>query len=308
MENIVEITSHNYKAYINMTRGANCVSLRNEKYKASILREADYSKELDNPYLYGMPILYPVNRISGGSFIFEGREYRFPVNEPATNCHLHGVIHNEPFEIVAKENNSIKCGYRQEKTSFFPHSFKIEITYSLGENGLEQITEIFNLSDRNMPNFLGFHTTFNIPFVEGSSVDGIVIKADLGEEIERNMKNYLPTGNILPIDDITRKIKGGKFNPFEKIISRHYKADCGGVMEIKDRTAGIKMVYENDDKFGWRLIYNGNADEYICLEPMTCMANCQNSPFERELAGFDYIEPDSSKVYISKIRLEELQE
>lgn len=53
---------------------------------------------------------------------------------------------------------------------------------------MEEKTEIFNLSAQNMPNFLGFRTTFNIPFVEGSVVEGITVKADLGDEIERDMK------------------------------------------------------------------------------------------------------------------------
>ena len=66
--NIYEITSGEYSAKINLSRGANCISLRNMRYHALILREPDYSSELDNPYLYGMPILFPVNRIDGGCF------------------------------------------------------------------------------------------------------------------------------------------------------------------------------------------------------------------------------------------------
>ena len=74
MERIYEIKHGDYTAKINLSRGANCVSLRNKKYNAVILREPDYDKVPDNPYLYGMPILYPANRISGGRFEFEKRE------------------------------------------------------------------------------------------------------------------------------------------------------------------------------------------------------------------------------------------
>ena len=66
------IKSNNYIAQINVSRGANCISLRHEGYGAKILREPEYTR-LDNPYLYGMPILYPNNRISGGRFSFENR-------------------------------------------------------------------------------------------------------------------------------------------------------------------------------------------------------------------------------------------
>jgi len=66
-QKIIELKSGAYSAKINLSRGANCISLRNEKYNAMLLREPDYSRELDNPYLYGMPILFPVNRIAGAN-------------------------------------------------------------------------------------------------------------------------------------------------------------------------------------------------------------------------------------------------
>ena len=91
--------------------------------------------------------------------------------------------------------------------------------------------------------------------------------------------------------------------PLEKVISRHYRIENTGRIELMDTNRGIKLIYENDNNFKWRLFYNGNANEYICLEPMTCMANCQNAPFERDYSGFDFIPPYSSKEYISKIYL-----
>ena len=63
----------------------------------------------------------------------------------------------------------------------------------------------------------------------------------------------------------------------------------------------IKYTYENDEKYSFRLIYN--QGEYICLEPQNCMANCQNSPFERGCAGFDFLKPKEIKRYYSRIRV-----
>ena len=78
------IRAGDYTATIDLSAGANCIRLRNEKYGAALLREPPENP--DNPYLYGMPVLFPVNRISGGRFRFQGREYVFPINEPATGC------------------------------------------------------------------------------------------------------------------------------------------------------------------------------------------------------------------------------
>ena len=300
---IVKLQAGDYTALINTERGANCISLRNSKYNAVILREPNKSGVLDNPYLYGMPILYPVNRISGGSFEFEGRIYRFPINEPQTNCHLHGMMHEMEFEISEIGDSFVKCVFERQYLDF-PHRFRVEMKYSLSENGLLHKTKITNLSSENMPNFLGFHTTFNIPFLKGALAENVRLYAEIGNEIERD-RNYLPTGKLLLYDDVAEKINIGEFMPLEKVISRHCKSKKGGQIELTDIKQGIKLVYENDEKFGWQLFYNGSADGYICLEPMTCMANCQNSPFDREYAGFDSIAPYSSKEYVSRIYLED---
>ena len=55
------------------------------------------------------------------------------------------------------------------------------------------------------------------------------------------------------------------------------------------------------------LIYGGGKEGYLCLEPQTCLANCQNAPFPRNKSGFDYIQPKKSKSYWSKIYLEEIK-
>ncbi len=135
MNNIITIKSENWTAKINLSRGANCISLKNSKFSADILREPDYSKELDNPYIYGMPILFPVNRISGGEFEFEGRKYKFPVNELETNCHLHGELHNMPFEAEELGGDFVKCIFKAPYLDF-PRRFILSVTYRLTESGL----------------------------------------------------------------------------------------------------------------------------------------------------------------------------
>ncbi len=304
--NIYEIKHGAYSAKINLSRGANCISLRNSQYNANILREPDYSKPLDNPYLYGMPILFPVNRISGGKFEFEGREYVFPVNEPNTGCHIHGMVHEQEFQIVSGGEDYVICSYRptgRERYFGGQHEFEIIISYYLTDAGLEQRTEIKNLSSENMPVMIGFHTTFQIPFMENQSVNDLRILADVTDLIERNMDTYLPTGNILKQDEITKQFQQGIFPPFSQGISRHYKSGANGEMCIRDTKRNLSVRYDNSANMGFRLLYNGNADEYICMEPQNCLVNYMNEEFDKEYAGFEYLSPRKSKIYISKISI-----
>ncbi|MBQ9116954.1 MAG: aldose 1-epimerase [Clostridia bacterium] len=305
----VSIIGGGYTAVINADRGANCISLRNDRYRASLLREPDYGDEKANPYLYGMPILFPVNRISGGKFDFEGRTYVFPINEPSTDCALHGELHRAPFSVIEQTENSVTLRYTATESSpylSFPHSFSVTIRYSLSEGGLTHSTALTNHSKLNMPYFLGFHTTFNLPFSELSEKRDLRARVGLSLEYERNMKNYLPTGVCPSPDRVTEQLSSGKFVPCGEHISRHYKADASGIMSITDVKNGISLIYESCAELGYRLIYNGDGTEYICMEPQTCIANCQNSPFPREEVGFSYLAPGETKVFYSRIFIERM--
>ena len=287
-----------YTARINLDSGANCISLRNDKYGAKILREP--GEVVDNPYLYGMPVLFPVNRISGGRFSFEGREYVFPINEPDTLCHLHGTLHRTAFELLEKTDSKLSCIYRadEEKPYLqFPHSFEIQVDYELSQGGLTHTARVHNLSDTNMPVLLGFHTTFNARFYPGNGP--IRVRVPVAVEYERNMKNYLPTGHKPASDAVSTALNTGEFDPFSAPISRHYRGN--GNMVIYDEENDLSVVYEIDEKMPFRLIYNGKADGYICLEPQTSLANSPNSPISREEAGFGWIAPGQTVTYTFRI-------
>ena len=111
-----------------------------------------------------------------------------------------------------------------------------------------------------------------------------------------------PTGRLLPPDAIARELNAGTFAPSAHTLSRNCFAARTGKIELRDTKRRIAVVYAVDRQFPFRLIY-GQAGGYICLEPMTCMANCQNAPFERALAGFDCIPPGETKTYRSQIYL-----
>ena len=306
MKNKKRITLGDWSGVIDTDHGANCISLQNKKYDAMILREPPQDRALDNPYLYGMPILFPVNRIERGRFTFEGREYVFPINEPATGCHLHGELHRMAFEVVEEGESYVKCRFRAEKREYlgFPHAFEICQEYALKQDGLHHTVTVRNRSSENMPVFLGFHTTFQTCFTSKSSPDDIRVFADITEEFERNMAvNYLPTGVRPPFDAVSEALAKGEYRPFEGKASRHYRGQ--GLMIVTDVGQGLRLVYENDEAYGYRLIFNGGDEGYICLEPQTCLANCQNAPFPRAETGFDWIEAGKSKIYRSRIDLEE---
>lgn len=306
MDNIVSIKHGDYSAKINILAGANCISLKNDKYRISVLREPKQDKPEDNPYIYGMPILFPANRISNGKFVFNGNEYIFPINETTTGSHLHGSLHNLPFELLNSSADFVECIYESDENySYFPHKFAVKSAYYLSDDGMLQKVTVSNLSDREMPNFIGFHTTFNLKFAPYVEKENVRVYADVSNEIERDARTYIPTGKILDECAITKQLNSKGFKPFGNPISKHYKAGDNGIIKISDIKSGLEIIYENDRKYGWRLFYNGNSEDYICLEPQNCIVDCANTVFDRNYAKFESIPPHSEKTYISKIYIKE---
>ena len=305
---IIELCGGGYTARINLSRGANCISLRHSATGARILREPPDPMRLDNPYLYGMPLLFPVNRIFGGRFVFRGREYVFPVNEPNTGCHLHGTLHETPFAVTARSGDSLTAEYTADAAHpylSFPHAFTLRLSYCLEADGLHLETALTNRSDTDMPYFLGFHTTFSLAMTPKTNAEAVLAKAELSREIERDMTTYLPTGRLPEFDAVSAALAAGTWHPASGAISRHYRAGGGGLLTLTDPETGLRMVYRNDAAFGYRLIY-GDGKAFLCMEPQTCMANAANAPFAREETGFAFLRPDETKQFHSQIGLEEI--
>ena len=299
----ITLRGGDYRAVIDVAHGANCISLRNERYGISILREPPVGQAKDNPFLYGMPLLFPANRISSGRFFFEKRLYDFGINEENTACHLHGLLHDRPFEVAEANEGCVKCKLEVDKDSIypsFPHRFCIRIEYTLDENGLSQRIEVSNRSSKSMPCLLGFHTTFNARTANG---EPYLVSANVGSAYERD-SHYLPTGYLLPYDAIDEKLQNGTFIACGERISRHYSTCGDGLMTLTDQKRGLRILYENDKKYAYRLIFNGKADEFICLEPQNCLVNAPNAETPLTKRGFDVIGAYKTKIYKSKIYIQ----
>ena len=87
------------------------------------------------------------------------------------------------------------------------------------------------LKERNPVDKL--NTTFHIPFLQGGNSDDVRVLTEVKDLVERNMQVCLPTGKILPEDEVTAKLCQGEFIPFEAVISRQYFKKDGGRYALK---------------------------------------------------------------------------
>ena len=182
----VEFSKGEYTALLIPEMGANLVRLANTRLGAEILRTpgpGEIETFRSRPQVFGLPILFPPNRIADGRYVFEGRTYQYPITIERERNYHHGVLKSEAF-LVSKARETdrevmIECRYYANAGNDavyrdFPHEFKCKITYRLTAEGLEQEVVFFNRSETRMPLGVGFHTPLTIPFAGGTDADYVM--------------------------------------------------------------------------------------------------------------------------------------
>ena len=304
---MIQLTGGGYTAWILPERGGNCVRL--EKGGVEALRTPEKLEDIakGNPYLFGTPLLFPPNRISGARFTFEGREYIFPLNEPKTGCFLHGTMHETPFQIAKQSQSALLLRYTATKGApylSFPHAFTLTLSYTLSEDGLSQKTVFTNDSAENMPVALAFHTTFRLPFAPDGKPEDVRLTLDTSREFSRNMDTFLPDGGAASEYPGKEEMAEGSFVPTAHTISRLFAMGDRHEMLLTDAASGARVRYQASDAYGYWMVFNGGAKDFLCVEPQSWLSNCPNAPFPREEMGFAFIAPGESKAYETLMQIE----
>ncbi|MDE5622978.1 MAG: aldose 1-epimerase, partial [Alistipes sp.] len=279
----VEFSKGDYRALLVPSVGANLVRLADTRLGVEILRtpEADEVESFKTrPQVFGLPVLFPPNRIADGTYTFEGRTYRYPITVEKEHNYHHGILKGLPFVVSkASENDEevlVECRYYSNAGNDaifrdFPHEFKCKIVYRLTAEGLEQEVCFTNRSAERMPVGVGFHTPMRIPFAGGTDAD-YVMRAAVAEEVELNDRN-LPTGKKLPLSEKFAKLRGEglRVTGCEAIeagftlgeIEVDGKPYRGALVE--NLWTGVRTFYEVDEQTTyWTNWNNGGQVPYCC--------------------------------------------
>ncbi len=259
------LQNEEYVAAISAKRGGTCFRLFHKQSGRELLRFPKDEEELQaSVFLYGNPILFPCNRIRGGTFTFEGRNYTFPVNEPSTGCHIHGALYTLPFAVIEQTERSVLLRYQARAGEYlgFPHAFAVERAYELTQEGLTERTSFENLSENTMPLMLAFHTTF-------LAKDGY-FRAPVAEEQLRN-EHFLPTGEYAKDRAREREMQSGEYPVGEEHLSALYRLE-GDRVAITDGEYEIEYVASKE--YGYRMVYAEKGAGFLVAEPQTCAIDC----------------------------------
>ena len=260
---------------------------------------------------YGLPILFPPNRIDGGHFTFAGKEYQFEVNEPATGNSLHGFLHKEPWEIEALQDSDdevvVRLFYHAEPGwahyDVYPVTFLAEVIYTLNKEGLFQEVRITNTGKEVMPYGLGWHTAFRI-------TPSTVMNIAVGNRVEMS-ERILPTGNLLPLSEDEQKLRAEGLNPVYAEMDDHFTAKPfasginGAVLTHKEE--GTRVIYTVDPFYKHWMVWNCNQEgSFVCIEPQNWRVNAPNLPIPAEESGMGSIEAGETLVVKACVKAERI--
>lgn len=305
----VEFSKGDYTALLVPSVGANLVRLAHTRLGAEILRTpaADEVETFrSRPQIFGLPILFPPNRIEDGRYTFDGRTYQYPITIEKEHNYHHGILKGQPFAVSkAVETDDevlIECRYYSNAANDaifrdFPHEFKCKITYRLSAGGLKQEVMLANRSRTPMPVGVGFHTPMRIPFADGTDAD-YVMRVAVGEQVELSGRN-LPTGRKLPLSEQFAKLRDGglRVTGCEAIEAgftlREIEVDgkpFRGAL-VENLRTGVCTFYEVDEQTTyWTLWNNGGQVPYCCPEPQSWTTNAPNAA-DPAAAGFQSVAP-----------------
>lgn len=284
--------------------GNNCYSFRiraNDEWLDLIDPPPDLATLKDEPTRYGNPILFPFpNRIRGGRFTFEGREYIFD-KAPGTPNSIHGLLLNQPYQVESVDTAagaSIVCCLDSREfpavTRQYPLPFEICITHTLIETTLTLDINIRNIGDSNMPMGFGIHPYFRLPLSSKSSPERCLITVPASRRWE--LEELLPTGEIsdLEADADFRSGKPLAGRQFDDVLTGVALSDDVSRCVINDLDAGIRMVLESDPQFRELVVYTPPNRPSICFEPYTCPTDAVNLQARGIDAGVIVLEPGAT--------------
>lgn len=305
----VEFEAGGYEAMLIPGVGANLVKLRHRASGIDILRTPTPEEAetfASRPQIFGLPLLFPPNRIADGRYTCGEMTYQFPITQQKEHNYHHGIIKGLPFTVTRCDDDGecvrIEARYYSNRVNdaifmHFPHAFVCKMSFTLSDKGLEHTVSFKNLSNKPMPIGVGYHTPIVIPFAGGDGAD-YRMRLSVGERYELDDRN-LPTGTLLPLDDQFGKLRGEGMqvtgcgaieagfsaSPIE-VDGKPYN---GAVVASPD---GRSVYYRVDDKVHyWTLWNNGGTQQWACPEPQSWATNAPNLALPAEKTGFETVAP-----------------
>lgn len=249
----------------------------------------------------GVPILFPwPNRIAGGRFTFEGREYLLPVNEQATGASIHGYAVDRPWRVIDSGPDFVTGEFVLSVDApgcDWPADAGLRTTYRVDSATLICTSEVFSNDGRALPFGLGFHPYFKVP----GPFDQWLLHVDAGKHWELT--------NMMPVADAVDVPAALDFRAPRRLGDQHLDdvltglpATTGVSARAQLRSLAATLTVASDEAFRDYVLFTPAARDSVAIEPYTCTTNAANLPAAD--SGWRVLEPGQRAVFEWRVFVE----
>ncbi len=170
---------------------------RNGKATDVVLGYDDVRSYENGNCYYGAVVGRYANRIRGGIFELDGKEYRPGINNDGN--HLHGVFSHSLFEACPDGEDLVLRYFSPDGEEGYPGNLDLEVRYRLTE---DNALEILYKATTDAPTVLNLtnHSYFNLNGPDGSTVLDHTLRLCSSYYTEYG-EGFVQTGRILPVQD-----------------------------------------------------------------------------------------------------------
>ena len=148
---------------------------------------------------YGAIVGRCANRIGGGRFVLDDREYQLDKNSENGENHNHGVFNKRMFD-ASVDNDALKlCYFSPDMEEGYPGNLSVEVCYRLSEDNALEIDYTASTDAPTIVNLTN-HSYFNLNGQDGSTI--------LNHRLRLNSSYYTEytdvfaqTGRIISVED-----------------------------------------------------------------------------------------------------------
>ncbi|GAB3672521.1 aldose 1-epimerase family protein [Actinocorallia lasiicapitis] len=215
------------------------------------------------------------NRVDRGEYTFEGVAHRLPLNEPARENAIHGLVRWEPWQLIERTASSVTLGHRLLGRPGYPFRLDLAITYTLAEDGLTARMSASNTGTRNAPYGQSAHPYLTV----GRPLDACVVTFGGGRYQPVNDR-LIPSGLPVPVAGTPYDLSaGGVFGDRRLDTAYTDLPFTDGRIWVGLSGGGRTVGLWADANHPWLQLYT--ADDLtpelrrtgLAAEPMTCPPN-----------------------------------
>lgn len=228
---------------------------------------------------FAVPILFPnCGKPDNGVHIFDGAAYPMEIHGLADLCEWN-------VESVGPDGVTLVLEATPLTKFMYPYDFTLMVTYNLEGNKATISLTVINEGDKPMPFSFGYHPYFTASKLE--NVDFNIKCATCSEDA----KGEQPAAP----EKITLTKKPGADNSIRLMRGVEFP------MSFVDSGNGHKVTVDADETFDKGVLWQQDAENFVCMEPWNGWANSVN-----EEGNHEVLEPDEAMTSEWSITIEKV--